>query len=171
MKKSVLNDAEENGRGDLYLQMHGLSSFTIYLSGRLDAADRRASLVIGGAAALLGIIAADLFTMNGTATMLERFQWLVQTPSILSATVSAIMAFRTVWPRKMVSDDWISQIFLSTEKPAEILARVGRSDRVFMREMMAGQQQIAGLIRQKNRYTVYAIPFLMLSVILFGLGM
>ena len=152
------------------LQIRALAAFTVYLSGRLDAADRRAGLVLTASGAMLAVFASEFTSALTHETLLHRIGIVIQQPSLVLALLAAVMGLTSIWPRIRRSDGWVTQIFLRSRTPEEVYAHMNRSDTQVVTDFIMDQQNISELVRVKNRHVTRAIPILVLSALAFGLG-
>lgn len=153
------------------MQVRALGAMSGYISGRLDAADRRAGLVLSGSAVSFSVIAARLSTEMENLSIAARLLAVFLHPSVWLTVVSVALALLSLWPRKAGGDDWVSQIFLGSETPEAIHRRLSGSSQMLITEFIANQQGLSALVRKKNRLVAWSIPPLLFGILCFAVGL
>lgn len=146
-----------------------LGSMMFYLAGRIDAADRRASIYLTVSAAFLAIMVEDMLPFRPESVW-DLANDIVRHPSVVFAAASAFIALVAILPRRFASDTWVSQTFMRKADPAEIFARIDDDPSLMLKEMIEMQQTISGLARRKNTMASHALNFLLVAAGLFVLG-
>lgn len=140
-----------------------LSPFVLYMAGRIDAADRRATLVAGGGVAFIAYL-LDV----GKSIEVSILTILPYLASLGLASASVLTAGLALFPRISNADDWPSKIFLGREQGAGILEGLLASEKGALSGMIDSQIVLGRILKKKNGYT-YKAGILMLLA--FGLFM
>jgi hypothetical protein len=170
LKAMTVSAGEADPRTSHALHIRALAAFAVYLSGRLDAADRRAGMVLTASGAMLAVFASEFTSSLTDETLIDRLTLVIRQPSVVLAMFAAIMGLCSIWPRIRRSDGWVSRIFLKSEPPTEIYIHMLGSDSRVVTDFIMDQQNISELVRIKNKYVLRSIPVLLFSAIAFGLG-
>ena len=133
-----------------------LSPFVLYMAGRIDAADRRATLVGGGGMAFIAYL---LDTAQAKVDSFITFFLFAGAFGI--AVFSVLLAGLALFPRVSSADDWPSKIFLGRDQGAGILEAILSSETKALSGMIDSQILLGRILAKKNRYTYNAgIAFL-----------
>lgn len=147
-----------------------LASYMLYLSGRLDAADRRSTLAFGAAVGLLSVGLADVFGSARPGGALPLFETIATRPSAILCAISGFFSFLAFWPRSFSGSFWPSEVFRNGGAFQSLYLRMETDDNQLLREFFGFQSEVARLIRIKNRMASISLMFLALSATIFAIG-
>ncbi|KZY04362.1 MULTISPECIES: hypothetical protein [unclassified Sulfitobacter] len=139
-----------------------LTPFVLYMAGRIDAADRRATLLAGGGVAFIAYLLEVGKSMD--PAILPLIPYLV---SLGLAAASVFTAGLALFPRISNADDWPSKIFLGREEGAGILETILTSEKQALSGMIDSQIVLGRILKKKNGYTYHAGILMLLSFALF----
>jgi hypothetical protein len=142
-----------------------LSPVMFYLAGRLDSADRRATLVAASAIAFLGFMESR---PNVSLVPLQGFQF-VMAPMVLSL-FSAGASVWALFPRNAISDDWVSKIFLGRHSSEDVLETMKSSNHTALAGLIMSQTLLGKVIRRKNKFSWWGGAALVFAFVLYILG-
>ncbi|WP_417271630.1 hypothetical protein [Celeribacter sp.] len=128
-----------------------LPSTMIYVSGRLDAADRKATILAGAGLAFLGFV----FTRYEEKLLPFSSVQLEYLP-ILLALFSVLLCGLAIWPQNKAGADWVSKIFLNAHSSAEIRKILEGDKAQTVEAVISSQKLLSTIIRSKNLKTRWA---------------
>lgn len=143
MDNFYANNALEN----IAIKSQTLSANNLYLSERLDAADRKATLLIPAAGLMMGLMHSELFVRE-LNTNPKLFPFQLTSAFFLCLTI--LFAVAVQWPRRIKGKDILSQLF-GGANPAKLADDVLIMDTSkIIEDILSSQEILIKIFNRKN---------------------